>query len=254
MYFGAIEGIFIPFFGTALGAACVFFMKKSFSRSPERLLTGTAAGVMAAASVWSLIIPAVGLCEDSMGQWAFLPAAAGFMAGIISLMLLDRFIERLGAGGRFSADSTLMLIAVTLHNIPEGMAVGAVYAGLLYGRDDVNEAAAAALAVGIAIQNFPEGAIISLPLRAGGMSRTKSFLYGAASGAVEPIGAAVTIAAAALIIPAMPYLLSFAAGAMIYVTVADMIPGIAADGHSVGAALSFSVGFVIMMSLDVALG
>ncbi len=254
MELGVIEGIFIPFLGTALGAACVFLLKRSFSKALERVLTGTAAGVMTAASVWSLIIPAVERCSDSMGQWAFLPAAAGFMAGIVFLMLLDRLIERLGAGKSASSDNTLMLIAVTLHNIPEGMAVGAAYAGLVCGGHDVAAAAAAALAVGIAIQNFPEGAIISLPLRAGGMSRPKSFLYGAASGAVEPIGSAVTIAAAALVIPAMPYLLSFAAGAMIYVTVADMIPEIASDGHSAGAALSFSVGFVIMMSLDVALG
>ncbi len=254
MDIGVVEGIFIPFFGTTLGAACVFFMKKSFGKMPERVLTGTAAGVMAAASVWSLIIPAVDLCADSMGQWAFLPAASGFLVGIVFLMLLDRLINRLDAQRRRSSDKMLMMLAVTLHNIPEGMAVGAVYAGLLYGTEEITAAAAAALALGIAIQNFPEGAIISLPLHAGGTGKFRSFLLGTASGAVEPIGALVTIAAASLIIPAMPYLLSFAAGAMIYVTVAEMIPETAADGHSDIAALSFSAGFVIMMSLDVALG
>ncbi len=254
MDIGVIEGIFIPFAGTTLGAACVFFMKKSFGKTPERILTGIAAGVMAAASVWSLIIPAVDLCADSMGQWAFLPAAAGFMAGIVFLMLLDRLINRLNEQRGKSPDKTLMMLAVTLHNIPEGMAVGVVYAGLLYGTSEITAAAAAALALGIAIQNFPEGAIISLPLHAGGTGKIRSFLLGTASGAVEPIGALVTIAAAGLIIPAMPYLLSFAAGAMIYVTVADMIPEIAEGGHSDMAALSFSAGFVIMMALDVALG
>lgn len=249
-----IWGIFIPFIGTTLGSACVFFMKKAFGRSPERILTGIAAGVMAAASVWSLIIPAVDLCAGNMGQWAFLPAASGFMAGIVFLMLLDRLINRLNSEKRPSSDKTLMMLAVTLHNIPEGMAVGAVYAGLLYGTSEITAAAAAALAMGIAIQNFPEGAIISLPLHAGGTGKMRSFLLGTASGAVEPVSALITIAAASLIIPAMPFLLSFAAGAMIYVTVAEMIPEIAEGGHSDAAALSFSVGFVIMMSLDVALG
>ena len=254
MDFGVIEGIFIPFIGTTLGAACVFLMKRSFGKMPERVLTGTAAGVMTAASVWSLLIPAAELCTEQLGQLAFLPAAVGFMAGILFLMALDRFTDRLTAKSGASADKTLMMLAVTIHNIPEGMAVGAVYAGLLYGSTDITAAGAAALAVGIAIQNFPEGAIISLPLRAGGMKRGRAFLLGTASGAVEPLGAAVTIAAAALVIPAMPYLLSFAAGAMIYVTVAEMIPETAADGHSQTAALAFSAGFVIMMSLDVALG
>jgi len=250
----AVQGIFIPFIGTTLGSACVFFMKKAFGKSPERVLTGVAAGVMTAASVWSLIIPAVDRCLPSMGQWAFLPAAVGFMAGIVFLMLLDRLIDRLNAEKRSSSDKTLMMLAVTLHNIPEGMAVGAVYAGLLYGSEEITAAAAAALALGIAIQNFPEGAIISLPLHAGGTGKMRSFLLGTASGAVEPISALITIAATSLIIPAMPYLLSFAAGAMIYVTVAEMIPEIAEGGHSDTAAVSFSAGFVIMMSLDVALG
>lgn len=254
MDFGAVEGIFIPFIGTTLGAACVFFMKKSFSKTPERILTGIAAGVMTAASIWSLIIPAIDLCADAMGKWAFLPAVTGFMAGIIFLMLLDRLISRINSERRASSDKTLMMLAVTLHNIPEGMAVGVVYAGLLYGTSEITAAAAAALALGIAIQNFPEGAIISLPLHASGTGRIKSFLIGTASGAVEPIGALITIAAAGLVIPAMPYLLSFAAGAMIYVTVAEMIPDIASDGHAETAALSFAVGFALMMSLDVALG
>ena len=250
----AVQGIFIPFIGTTLGSACVFFMKKAFGKSPERVLTGVAAGVMTAASVWSLIIPAVDRCLPSMGQWAFLPAAVGFMAGIVFLMLLDRLIDRLNAEKRSSSDKTLMMLAVTLHNIPEGMAVGAVYAGLLYGSEEITAAAAAALALGIAIQNFPEGAIISLPLHAGGTGKMRSFLLGTASGAVEPISALITIAATSLIIPAMPYLLSFAAGAMIYVVVEELIPEMSAGEHSNIGTVSFAAGFAAMMILDVALG
>lgn len=250
-----IWGMLVPFVGTTLGASCVLLMKRTFGKKVECALTGSAAGVMTAASVWSLLLPAIGQCEESMGQLAFIPAAAGFMAGIGFLMLTDRLIPLIsGENGSHGvpSDKKLMLLAVTLHNIPEGMVVGVVYAGVIYGSEDITAAAAFALALGIAIQNFPEGAIVSMPLHASGMSRTKAFLTGTLSGAVEPVGAVLTLAAAGLVIPAMPYLLSFAAGAMIYVVVAELVPETeVCPGIGV---LSFAVGFVIMMSLDVALG
>ena len=256
-----MQGILIPFLGTTLGASCVLLMKKAFNKNVERALTGFAAGVMVAASIWSLLIPAIEQCEDDMGHLAFIPAAVGFMLGIGFLLLLDKLIPHLhmntdkaeGMKSDFS-DKTLMLLAVTLHNIPEGMAVGVVYAGLVYGSADITAAAAMALALGIAIQNFPEGAIISMPLHASGMGKAKAFIYGTLSGAVEPIGALLTIAAAGMIIPAMPYLLSFAAGAMIYVVVEELIPEMSEGEHSDIGVVSFSVGFVVMMILDVALG
>lgn len=255
-----IRGILIPFFGTALGAACVFFMRGKLNVLLQRILTGFAAGVMVAASVWSLLIPAIEQSED-MGKLSFIPAAAGFLLGILFLLLLDRIIPHLhmnsseAEGPKSTLSKTAMLVlAVTLHNIPEGMAVGVVYAGLLYGNMEITSAGALALSLGIAIQNFPEGAIISMPLQAEGVSKPKSFFYGVLSGVAEPLGALLTIFAASFFVPVMPYLLSFAAGAMIYVVVEEMIPEMSAGKHSNTGTISFAVGFTIMMILDVALG
>ena len=256
----AFYGILIPFLGTSLGAACVFFMKKALGDRVQRALTGFAAGVMVAASVWSLIIPAIEQ-SASMGKWAFVPAAVGFWLGIGFLLLLDRIIPHLhqnsqnAEGPRSQARrTTMMVLAVTLHNIPEGMAVGVVYAGYLAGSAQITAMGALALSIGIAIQNFPEGAIISMPLRAEGMPKGKAFAGGVLSGIVEPIGAVLTILAAGLIVPALPYLLSFAAGAMIYVVVEELIPEMSQEPHSDIGTVFFAVGFSIMMVLDVALG
>ena len=253
-------GIAIPFLGTALGAACVFFMKKALSDRVQRALTGFAAGVMVAASVWSLLIPAM---EQSagMGKWAFVPATVGFWIGILFLLLLDHIIPHLhqnstqAEGPKSQLErTTMMVLAVTLHNIPEGMAVGVVYAGYRSGSAQITTAGALALSLGIAIQNFPEGAIISMPLRAEGMSKGRAFLGGVLSGIVEPIGAVLTILAAGLIVPALPYLLSFAAGAMLYVVVEELIPEMSEGVHSDIGTVFFAVGFSVMMVLDVALG
>ncbi len=253
------EGLLIPFAGTALGSACVFFMKKQLGVTVQRVLTGFAAGVMVAASVWSLLIPALEQSEESMGRLAFIPAVVGFLLGIFFLLLLDELIPHLHIGSEKAEGlksklprNAMMLLAVTLHNIPEGMAVGVVYAGLMYG--NITSAGALALAAGIAIQNFPEGAIISMPLCAKGMSRKKAFLLGTLSGAVEPLGALLTILAAGVVVPAMPYLLSFAAGAMIYVVVEELIPEMSEGEHSNVGTVSFAFGFAVMMVLDVALG
>ena len=255
-----IEGIAIPFIGTSLGSACVFFMRKELNSFVQRALTGFAAGVMTAASVWSLLLPSI---EQSghLGKLAFMPAAVGFMVGMFFLLALDKLIPHLHMnaekpeGPKSSFQRTTMLVlAVTLHNLPEGMAVGVVYAGLLYGDGKITAAGALALALGIAIQNFPEGAIISMPLKAEGVSRAKSFGAGVLSGAVEPIGAVLVILAAGLLVPIMPYLLSFAAGAMIYVVVEELIPEMSAGEHCNVGTITFAVGFVVMMILDVALG
>ena len=256
----AFWGILIPFLGTSLGAACVFFMKKSLSDAVQRSLTGFAAGVMVAASVWSLLIPAIEQSEG-LGKFAFVPAAVGFWVGILFLLLLDHVIPHLhqnsnkaeGPKGELRR-TTMMVLAVTLHNIPEGMAVGVVYAGYLAGSAQISAAGAMALSLGIAIQNFPEGAIISMPLRAEGMGKGRAFLSGMLSGIVEPIGAVLTILAARLIIPALPYLLSFAAGAMLYVVVEELIPEMSQGKHSDIGTIFFAVGFSVMMALDVALG
>ena len=254
------RGILIPFLGTTLGAACVFFMKRSLSSSIQRALTGFAAGIMTAASVWSLLIPAMEQCA-SMGKLAFLPAAVGFLVGIFFLLGLDHLIPHLhmnsseAEGPKSKLKKTTMLVlAVTLHNIPEGMAVGVVYAGWASGNMSISAAAALALSVGIAIQNFPEGAIISMPLRAEGMGKGKAFLYGTLSGVVEPIGAVLTVLAAGLVLPILPYLLSFAAGAMLYVVVEELIPEMSQGRHSNLGTVFFAVGFSVMMTLDVALG
>lgn len=255
-----LYGIWIPFLGTTLGAACVFFMKRSLGDHVQRALTGFAAGVMVAASVWSLLIPSIEQAAD-MGSWSFVPATVGFFAGILFLLALDHIIPHLhqnstqaeGPQSRL-ARTTMMILAVTLHNIPEGMAVGVVYAGYLSGNTQITAAGALALSLGIAIQNFPEGAIISLPLRAEGMKKSRAFFGGMLSGIVEPIGAALTVLAAGLILPALPYLLSFAAGAMLYVVVEELIPEMSQGEHSNLGTVFFALGFGIMMVLDVALG
>ena len=256
----AILGLLIPFVGTSAGAACVFFMKKNLSTMVQRALTGFAAGVMVAASIWSLLIPAMEQSED-MDKFAFAPAVIGFWLGILFLLFLDNVIPHLhmnaekaeGPKSRLTR-TTMMVLAVTLHNIPEGMAVGVVYAGYLTGSAEITAGGALALSLGIAIQNFPEGAIISMPLHAEGRSKGKAFADGVLSGAVEPIFGALTIIAAGFIIPAMPYLLSFAAGAMVYVVVEELVPEMSEGEHSNIGVLLFAVGFTLMMALDVALG
>ena len=253
-------GIMIPFLGTALGSACVFFMKKSLGDLVQRCLAGFAAGVMVAASIWSLLIPAIEQSEG-MGKMSFLPAFVGFWVGVLFLLLLDRLIPHLHIGSDQAEGpksrlgrTTMMVLAVTLHNIPEGMAVGVMYAGFLAGNAQITAASALVLSLGIAIQNFPEGAIISMPLRAEGESKGKAFFGGVLSGIVEPIGAVLTLLAAQLVIPALPYLLSFAAGAMLYVVVEELIPEMSQGRHSNLGTVFFATGFSVMMTLDVALG
>ncbi len=253
-------GLLFPFLGTVAGAACVFFMKKTLGDMVQRSLAGFAAGVMVAASIWSLIIPAIEQSED-MGKLSFLPAFIGFWLGVLFLLILDHVIPHLHVGSNETegprsnlSRTTMMVLAVTLHNIPEGMAVGVMYAGFLSGNTQITAASALALSLGIAIQNFPEGAIISMPLKAEGQKKGRAFLGGILSGVVEPIAAVLTILFAHLIIPALPYLLSFAAGAMIYVVVEELIPEMSQGEHSNIGTVFFSVGFSLMMALDVALG
>ena len=258
-----ISGLLIPFIGTAAGAGCVFFLQKDLKAGIQRALTGFAAGVMVAASIWSLIVPAIEQASEK-GRFAFLPAFIGFWFGILFLLFLDhviphihRSIERADQteGPKSKLTRTAMLVlAVTLHNIPEGMAVGVVYAGLVNGSSNITAGGALALALGIAIQNFPEGAIISMPLYAEGKSKPKSFVLGVLSGAVEPIFGGLTVILAGLVVPAMPYLLSFAAGAMLYVVVEELIPEMSEGEHSNIGVVAFAAGFSLMMALDVALG
>ncbi|PWM39654.1 MAG: ZIP zinc transporter [Clostridiales bacterium] len=255
-----LAGLMLPFVGTVLGAACVFFVKNEIKPGLQKLLLGFASGVMVAASVWSLIIPAINMSEG-MGDLAFIPAAIGFLLGIVFLLAMDKLVPHLHRGsdapeGRPSRlkKTTMLVFAVTLHNIPEGMAVGVMFAGLLGGNGAVTFAGALALSIGIAIQNFPEGAVISLPLKSEGSGKGRAFLYGAISGAVEPVAAAITIAFTGLIAPVLPYVLAFAAGAMIYVVVEELLPEASAGEHSNIATLGFAAGFLIMMILDVALG
>lgn len=253
-------GLLLPFLGTSAGAACVFFMRQELRLRTEILLTGFAAGVMTAASVWSLLIPAMEQ-SSGLGRLSFLPAVAGFWGGILFMLLLDSLIPHQhlnsdqpeGVRSRL-AKTTMMVLAVTLHNIPEGMAVGAVYAGYLLGSGSMTAAAALTLSLGIAIQNFPEGAIISMPLRSAGEPKGKAFLNGVLSGIVEPAAAVLTIVFVDLLVPVLPGLLGFAAGAMIYVVVEEMVPEMSAGEHSNLGVLFFSVGFTLMMTLDVALG
>lgn len=260
MLTNAFIGILIPFAGTTIGSACVFFMKKPLHPGVQRALTGFAAGVMVAASIWSLLSPAM---EQSaaLGRLAFLPAVIGFWLGVGFLLLLDVLVPHLHQGadtpeGPKSGFSrtTMLVLAVTLHNIPEGMAVGVVYAGYLTGSAQITAMGALALSLGIAIQNFPEGAIISMPLKAEGISKGRALLMGTLSGAVEPLGALFTIWAAGLVVPALPYLLSFAAGAMLYVVIEELIPEMSQGEHSNVGTICFALGFTLMMALDVALG
>ena len=256
----SVVGLLIPFAGTTLGSAMVFFMRKQMGKKLEKMLLGFASGVMIAASVWSLLIPAIDMAKEQ-GGIAWIPAAAGFLGGMAFLLVLDSLIPHLHLESTkpegIEADlkkTTMLVLAVTLHNIPEGMSVGVIFAGALFGHTGITMAGAFALAVGIAIQNFPEGAIISMPLRSEGMPRLRSFLYGSLSGIVEPAAAAVTIMLASHIIPALPYLLAFAAGAMIYVVGEELIPESQAGEHSNAGTVGAAIGFVVMMILDVALG
>lgn len=253
------KGLLIPFLGTALGSALVFFMKKELDVKIQKMLIGFAAGVMVAASVWSLLIPSMNSVSD-MGRLAFIPAVTGFCLGMLFLLLLDvvtphMHLDETVEGPKSQLKkTTMMVLAVTLHNIPEGMAVGVLYAGWASGSADITEAGALALALGIAIQNFPEGAIISMPLRSKGLSRGKACWYGVLSGIVEPIAGLLTILLSTLIIPVLPYLLSFAAGAMIYVVIEELIPEMSEGEHSNWGTILFMAGFSLMMVLDVALG
>ncbi len=253
-------GVLLPFLGTTAGAACVFFLRKQISPNLQRAFTGFAAGVMVAASVWSLLIPAMDMCED-MGRLGFIPALVGFLLGVFFLLLMDSFIPHLHLGSdkpegaKSSLGRTAMLmLAVTIHNLPEGAACGAIFAGVLSGDGSITLAGAITLSIGIAIQNFPEGAIISLPLHSEGHGRMKSFLLGSLSGIVEPLGAVVAILLASVVTPILPYMLGFAAGAMIYVVVEELIPEASEGEHSNLGTIAFVIGFALMMVLDVALG
>lgn len=255
-----IAGIMIPFAGTTLGSAMVFFMQKQINKRLEKLLLGFAAGVMVAASVWSLLIPSIEMAEEQ-GTMAWVPAAIGFLLGMAFLLVLDSVIPHLHLdsekpeGVKAKVKKTTMLVfAVTLHNIPEGMAVGVTFAGALLGNTQITMAGAFTLALGIAIQNFPEGAIISMPLKSAGISKARAFAYGMLSGLVEPIAAVLTIFLANLVVPLLPYYLSFAAGAMIYVVVEELIPESQSGEHTNIGTIGVAIGFVIMMVLDVALG
>ncbi|MBR7179201.1 MAG: ZIP family metal transporter [Oscillospiraceae bacterium] len=255
-----ISAVMLPFLGTTLGSAFVYFMKGAMNRRLQRMLTGFASGVMVAASVWSLIIPAMDQSAH-MGKLAFLPAAVGVWGGFGFLLLLDKLIPHLHMNAECPegiecglGKSTMMVLAVALHNLPEGMAVGVVAAGWLTGSESMSFAGALALSLGIALQNLPEGAIISMPLKSNGMGRHRAFGYGVASGIIEPIGAAVTILLAPFVVPVLPYLLAFAAGAMLYVVVEELIPEMSEGEHSNIGTVFFALGFTLMMMLDVALG
>jgi len=252
--------LMIPFLGTLLGSGMVFFLKKEMKSSVKKILLGFASGVMIAASVWSLLIPSLEMAEEQ-GGISWIPAAVGFLLGMLFLLVLDSVIPHLhreqekpeGVKSSFRK-TTMLVLAVTLHNIPEGMAVGVILAGAMMGNTAITMAAAIALSLGIAIQNFPEGAIISMPLKSEGVSKSKAFLYGALSGIVEPIGAIITILLTSVVVPILPYLLSFAAGAMIYVVVEELIPESQEGEHSNIGTIGVAIGFVVMMILDVVLG
>lgn len=255
-----LSGLLIPLMGTIIGSSFVFLMKRDMSVRLQKILMGFASGVMVAASVWSLLIPSIDMSSES-GPWAVFPAATGFLLGIFSLLLIDEYTPHLHAGGqhpegpRSRLSRTAMLtLAVTIHNLPEGMAVGVVLAGASQVETGISEAAALAMAVGIAIQNIPEGAIISMPLRAAGNSRLKSFALGSLSGVLEPVGAVIVMLLASYMVPVLPYLLAFAAGAMIYVVVEELIPEASQGEHSNLTTIGFALGFVLMMILDVVLG
>lgn len=252
------KGLLIPFAGTALGSAGVLFMKKELSTGVQKILSGFAAGIMVAASVWSLLIPSMEQAAGK-GKFAFVPAVVGFGLGMMFLLLLDTVTPHMHLDNSVEGPksklkkTTMMVLAVTLHNIPEGMAVGVLYAGWMAGTSDITQAGALTLAVGIALQNFPEGAIISMPLRSNGISKRKAFGYGVVSGIVEPVAGLITILLSTMIVPTLPYLLGFAAGAMIYVVVEELVPEMAEGGHSNVGTIAFTVGFCVMMAMDVAL-
>ena len=257
---GIALGLLLPFIGTTLGAATIFLMKDQINPKVQKAMLGFASGVMVAASVWSLLIPAMNMSED-MGKFAFVPAAVGFLLGIAFLLALDQLIPHLHLGCDEAEGprckmkrSTMLVLAVTLHNVPEGLSLGAVLAGMLTQSTGLTMAGALALSVGIAIQNFPEGAIISMPLKTEGASKSKAFTLGALSGIVEPIAALVTLLLAQYVTPILPYLLAFSAGAMVYVVVEELIPEASEGDHSNIGTIGFALGFVLMMILDVALG
>ena len=257
-------GVMIPFIGTTLGAACVYIMKDTLKDKVQKGLSGFAAGVMVAASIWSLIMPSMEMVEDRLANMAWIPAAVGFIVGVIFLLILDSVIPHQhidsdhpeGMKAESLRKTTMMVLAVIIHNIPEGMAVGVSFAGVLYGHGDLTMAGAMVLAIGIAIQNFPEGAIISMPLKAVGVNKHKAFGMGIFSGIVEPIAAIITILLSSIMVPILPYLLSFAAGAMMYVVVEELVPEATGEGesHTNIGTIGFAAGFVIMMILDVMLG
>lgn len=253
-----LEGILIPFLGTSLGAACVFLLKGEMNEKLQKALTGFAAGVMVSASFFSLILPSIEM-SSQMNRLSFIPAVAGFGIGMLFLLFLDILIphmhlDKSEEGPKTGLKKTTKLIlAVTLHNLPEGMAVGIVYAGWLYSANSISSAAALALSLGIALQNFPEGAIVSLPLLSEGLPKWKTFLYGVLSGIIEPAGAILTILAASFFLPILPYLLSFAAGAMFYVVVEELIPSLSEGKHSNIGTVCFAAGFIVMMALDIGL-
>ena len=254
-----IIGIMIPFLGTVLGASCVYLLKDKLNNRLEKFLLGFASGVMIAASIWSLLIPAIDLAKESM-QISWLPASIGFLLGVAFLLILDSLIPHLHKDSEIQEGpksnlkkTTMLILAVTLHNIPEGLAVGVVFAGLLAGNNIITLSGALALSIGIALQNFPEGAIISMPLKTEGLSKNKSFLYGVLSGIVEPIAAFLAIILASLVTPILPYFLSFAAGTMIYVVVEELIPDSHTGTHSNLSIVGVALGFVLMMILDIAL-
>lgn len=256
-------GIMIPFVGTLLGAAMVYLLRDNISGRVQKVLLGFAAGVMTAASVWSLLIPAMDMSAD-MGKLAFIPASIGLLIGFAFLLILDSVIphqhinsdevEGIQPHNRKIKKSTMLSFAVTLHNVPEGMAVGVTFAGMISGNNDISMASAYVLALGIAIQNFPEGAIISMPLRSAGMSKNRAFVQGMLSGIVEPIAAFITILLASILTPILPYFLAFAAGAMLYVVVEELIPEANEGAHSNWGTVGYAIGFCIMMILDIALG
>ena len=260
MYTALVIGLIIPLLGTMLGAAFVFLMKDQMSARLQKLLLGFASGVMVAASVWSLLIPAMEM-EEGGGAWSVVPAAVGFLLGMGFLLLLDAVTPHLHIGTdtpegpRSHLSRTAMLaLAVTIHNLPEGMAVGVVFAGAEEGVTGLTMAGALAVSIGIAIQNIPEGAIISMPMRAAGNSRWRSFLIGSLSGAVEPVGGLAVVLLASMMTPVLPYMLAFAAGAMFYVVIEELIPEASEGEHSNLSTIGFAVGFVLMMVLDVVMG
>ena len=255
-----VLGLLIPLVGTVLGAAFVFFMKDEMPVRVQKTLLGFASGVMVAASVWSLLIPAMEM-EESKGAWSVLPATIGFLLGMGFLLILDELTPHLHIGTdtpegpRSRLSRTAMLaLAVTIHNLPEGMAVGVVFAGAEQGAANLSLASAIAVSIGIAVQNIPEGAIISMPMRAEGNSRWRSVLIGSLSGAVEPVGGLAVILLASLLTPVLPYMLAFAAGAMFYVVVEELIPEASSGNHSNLSTIGFAIGFVLMMVLDVVMG